>query len=148
MAQAENNERNITRKFIFFLPKIQVESTFVRQPKGLPIDFYNESWFQRLDNSQRKTMADCENLEFFLTPEDSLKPKSHPDQKISDKNHSKKYRDVVVKPYGLEEFDSEKSAEEDSEGGVSILKVQAQIVQGKKEIVFMHLENLHMKMTN
>ncbi|MBW0535607.1 hypothetical protein O181_075322, partial [Austropuccinia psidii MF-1] len=116
MVQAERNEGSITRKRTRCLPKIPIESTIVKPPKGLPIDFYSIKWFKKLEHSQKEAMADCNNVAFLLTPEECLKPKRHPDEKISDKNFSKKYRDIVVEPYELQEFESDESAKEESKG--------------------------------
>ncbi|MBW0505481.1 hypothetical protein O181_045196 [Austropuccinia psidii MF-1] len=116
MVQAERNEGNITCKQTHFLPKIPIESTIVKPPKGLPVDFYSIKWFKKLEHSQKEAMADCNNVAFLLTPQKFLKPKCHPDEKISDKNVSKKYRDIVVEPYELQEFGSDESAKEESKG--------------------------------
>ncbi|MBW0554080.1 hypothetical protein O181_093795 [Austropuccinia psidii MF-1] len=116
MGQAEKNEGNITRKRTCCLPKVPVEPQNVKPPKGLPIDFYSIKWFQMLSHSQKWIMADCNNVAFLLVPEEALKSKQHQDEKLSDKNFSKKYQDVVVEPYDLQEFESEPSDEEDDEG--------------------------------
>ncbi|MBW0463479.1 hypothetical protein O181_003194 [Austropuccinia psidii MF-1] len=63
-------------------------------------------------------MADCNNVSLLLTPEECLKHKRHPDEKIYDKNFSKKYRDIVVEPYNLKDFESDESAEEEREGKI------------------------------
>ncbi|MBW0565621.1 hypothetical protein O181_105336 [Austropuccinia psidii MF-1] len=116
MVQAERNEGNITRKRTRCLPKIPIESTIAKPPKGLPIDFYSIKWFKKLEHFQKEAMADCNNFTFLLTPEECLKPKHPPDEKISYENFSKKYRDIVVEPYELQEFESDESGKEESKG--------------------------------
>ncbi|MBW0518689.1 hypothetical protein O181_058404 [Austropuccinia psidii MF-1] len=116
MVQADRNEGNITHKRTCCLPKIPIKSTIVKPPKGLPIDLYSLKWFKKLEHSQKEAMADCNNVAFFLTPEEFLKPKCHPDEEISDENFSKKYRVIVVEPYELQEFESDENTKEENEG--------------------------------
>ncbi|MBW0481440.1 hypothetical protein O181_021155 [Austropuccinia psidii MF-1] len=116
MVQAERNEGNITSKRMHFLAKVPIESTIVKPPKGLPIDFYSIKRFKKLEDSQKEAMADCNNVPLLLTPEEFLKPKCHLDEKISDKYFSKKHSNIFIEPYELQEFESDESAEEESKG--------------------------------
>ncbi|MBW0548748.1 hypothetical protein O181_088463 [Austropuccinia psidii MF-1] len=112
MAQGKKNEGNIDCKHTCCLPKVPVESSIVRPPKGLPIYFYNIKWFKTLDHAQKQEMADSNCVAFFLTPEDCLKPKRHPNEKTSGKLFAKKYCDIVVETCELQEFEEEESGED------------------------------------
>ncbi|MBW0464803.1 hypothetical protein O181_004518 [Austropuccinia psidii MF-1] len=92
---------------------------YLDHQKACPLIFYNIKWFKTLDHVQKQQMADSYCVAFFLTPEDCLKPKRHPDEKISDKLFSKKYCDIVVEPYELQEFEEEESGEDSIDLGAA-----------------------------
>ncbi|MBW0484910.1 hypothetical protein O181_024625 [Austropuccinia psidii MF-1] len=66
-------------------------------------------------------MTDLNCVAFLLTPEDFLKPKRNPNEKLTDKLFAKKYCDIVVEPYELQEFEEEESGEDvDDEDSIDL----------------------------
>ncbi|MBW0536193.1 hypothetical protein O181_075908 [Austropuccinia psidii MF-1] len=96
-------------------PKITIMSTNVAPPKGLPIDFYNPKWFNKLSMLEKHRIADSDNVAFLPDPQDLLQAKRNPDEKLSDKQFNKKYRELVIGAYDLSETEEDAEEDKDSE---------------------------------
>ncbi|MBW0475916.1 hypothetical protein O181_015631 [Austropuccinia psidii MF-1] len=121
---AKKNRRRVRR-----LPKVPVESTYKAAPKGLPIDFYDPTWYHQLSLSQQSAIPNRTSLAFLPNANESLLPKSmrHPDEKLADSSFTRKYWEVSTEPYGLvgaesssEESTDEKGLSEDEAEGIDL----------------------------
>ncbi|MBW0482245.1 hypothetical protein O181_021960 [Austropuccinia psidii MF-1] len=103
------------------LPKIPIQSENCKPPKGLPADFYSLKWLKGLTNMEKRMTVDIKNVALLPNPKESLNPKKHPDESLSDKVFNKKYRDKVTKSYFIEE----ESVNEEVEDGDESIDLEA-----------------------
>lgn len=101
------------------LPKIPVPSEFKRAPKGLPINFYDPSWFNQVPFDQKRIIANSQQVAFLPNAALSLCPVRHPDEKLGDTQFTGKYRDILVEAYHLSDeeeggFDEEDGSDSDT----------------------------------
>lgn len=89
------------------LPKTPVKSEFTKAPKDLPLDFYKPLWFNKLLPGQKRVTANCSQVAFLPDASQSLKAKSHPDEKLGDNTFSGKYLEVLKQPYVISEDEEE-----------------------------------------
>jgi hypothetical protein len=98
---------------------------YPKAPKGLPIDFYNPTWFNEKLPAQRRVIADVENVTFLPNPDLSFKP-NQPDEKLNSKKFSEKHWEKATTAYDLDFLIENKSDSEpdnhndDSDYGGSI----------------------------
>ncbi|KNZ55679.1 hypothetical protein VP01_2613g3 [Puccinia sorghi] len=101
------------QRHIFRLPKEPIISKFKLSPKGLPIDFYKLQSYSLL----QQKIPNSDALAFLPNVKQSLLPKTwrHPHKKPSNKSFTRKYWEVLAKPYGIAggESDSTCEGEED-----------------------------------
>jgi hypothetical protein len=92
-------------------------STFTAAPKGLPIDFYDPSWYHKLVPAQQKTIPNTQVVAFLPDASQSLLPKKqrHPDEKLTDSSFTRKYWDILVEQYGLLGDDSSDESDDEEE---------------------------------
>ncbi|MBW0464127.1 hypothetical protein O181_003842 [Austropuccinia psidii MF-1] len=72
-------------------PRVPINSTNAELPRGLPIDFYSPKWFKDLSCIEQRSIVDSGSLAFLPNVKDSVQPKAHPNEKLSDKQFNKKY---------------------------------------------------------
>ncbi|EFP75508.1 uncharacterized protein PGTG_00839 [Puccinia graminis f. sp. tritici CRL 75-36-700-3] len=117
---AEQDPSSYRKRRVRKLPRQPVMSTFTAAPKGLPIDFYDPSWYHKLVPAQQKTIPNTQAVAFLPDASQSLLPKKqrHPDEKLTDSSFTRKYWDIVVEPYGLlgDESSDESDDEEEAQG--------------------------------
>ncbi|MBW0512290.1 hypothetical protein O181_052005 [Austropuccinia psidii MF-1] len=121
MDKYQRNMGLSSRMRVPVLPKIPIQSENCKPPKGLPADFYSLKWFKGLTNMEKRMTVDIKNVAFLLNTEESLNPKKHPDESLSDKVFNKKYRDEVTKSYVIEE----ESVNEEVEDGNETIDLEA-----------------------
>ncbi|KAA1066525.1 hypothetical protein PGT21_032751 [Puccinia graminis f. sp. tritici] len=115
MKKAAEQDPSSSRKHrICKLPKQPVLSSYTTAPKGLPIDFYDPSWYHQLVPAQQKTIPNTQAVAFLPDASQSLGPKKqrNPDEKLKDSSFTHKYWEIMVEPYGLL---GEDSSDEDSD---------------------------------
>ncbi|MBW0557884.1 hypothetical protein O181_097599 [Austropuccinia psidii MF-1] len=79
-------------------PSISIHS---HPPKGLPIDFYNPSWFNNCPPGQKTTVADAFNVAFLPDASQSIRGIQHPDERLNDQNFTEKYWEKCAEAYDL-----------------------------------------------
>ncbi|MBW0466216.1 hypothetical protein O181_005931 [Austropuccinia psidii MF-1] len=100
-------------------------TSFPKAPKGLPIDFYNPTWFNSNLPAQRRNLADIGSVAFVKDPRESLELKDY-SEKLGDRSFTHKNWDHATKKYNLDflamqETDSDdESSNEESDYGESI----------------------------
>ncbi|MBW0461849.1 hypothetical protein O181_001564 [Austropuccinia psidii MF-1] len=79
-------------------------------PKGLPIDFYSLSYYEK------KTFPDRKNIAFLPKAEDCMQAQRHPDEKLSDKQFNEKYRGPIKIIFVISEEGESTDEDEDNDG--------------------------------
>ncbi|MBW0573392.1 hypothetical protein O181_113107 [Austropuccinia psidii MF-1] len=79
-------------------PSISIHS---HPPKGLPIDFYNSSWFNNCPPGQKPTVEDSFNVAFLPDASQSIRDIQHPDERPNDQNFTEKYWEKCAESYDL-----------------------------------------------
>ncbi|KAG0139854.1 hypothetical protein CROQUDRAFT_54133, partial [Cronartium quercuum f. sp. fusiforme G11] len=91
MLKSKQLARRPDQKRTRLRPLCPQPSVFTKPPKGLPLDFYNVTWFnEALSNSQKQDIADIHLVMFLPDATHSLLGKAHPDEKLSDKKFTQK----------------------------------------------------------
>ncbi|MBW0588768.1 hypothetical protein O181_128483, partial [Austropuccinia psidii MF-1] len=109
------------------IPHEPLKSVGTRVPKGLPIDFYDPSWFNSRSAGQKTITADAFNVAFLPDASQSLRGAQHPDERLGDRKFTDKYWDILIEPYDIsheipneEELDeTDEETYDDSEVGSS-----------------------------
>ncbi|MBW0470697.1 hypothetical protein O181_010412 [Austropuccinia psidii MF-1] len=83
------------------IPHEPLKSVGTRVPKGLPIGFYNPSWFNSRSAGQKKITADAFNVAFLPNASQSLRGAQHPYKRLGDRKFTNKYWDQLIKPYDI-----------------------------------------------
>ncbi|MBW0526523.1 hypothetical protein O181_066238 [Austropuccinia psidii MF-1] len=77
---------------------------------------------------------DVHSVAFLPNPEESLMPKHHPNEQLSDKKFNKKYQEMVIKAYELApEESSSLEEEEDNDENESIDLEAPSVCEGNEE---------------
>ncbi|MBW0501221.1 hypothetical protein O181_040936 [Austropuccinia psidii MF-1] len=84
-------------------PRVPINSTNAAPPRGLPIDFYSPTWFKGLRHIEQCSIVDPGSVAFLPNVKDSVQPKPHPDETLSDKQFNKKYHEEVLTEYDIQE---------------------------------------------
>ncbi|MBW0470531.1 hypothetical protein O181_010246 [Austropuccinia psidii MF-1] len=117
MAESERASGTVSRRRERCLPKVPIASKNTQPPKGLPLDFYSIKWFKSLDQNQRRNIPNIHKVAFLPNPEESLLPKRNDNEKIPDKNFTRKYYDIISDDYNIEEMsESNDECSEESNG--------------------------------
>ncbi|MBW0557276.1 hypothetical protein O181_096991 [Austropuccinia psidii MF-1] len=88
--KAERIEQKRSRgrnRIVMDSPSISIHS---QPPKGLPIDFYNPSWFNNCPPGQKTTVADSLNIAFLPDVSQSICGIQNPDKRLNDQNFTEK----------------------------------------------------------
>ncbi|MBW0472341.1 hypothetical protein O181_012056 [Austropuccinia psidii MF-1] len=70
-------------------------------PNKLPIDFYNPDWFNNYKAGQKRQFSDVHQVALFPDASKCLFVKQHPDERLSNKQFTQKYRDQILEPYNI-----------------------------------------------
>ncbi|KAA1137645.1 hypothetical protein PGTUg99_017935 [Puccinia graminis f. sp. tritici] len=121
MLQADELDRKRVQRRKRVVPPTVRESIFPRPPKGLPLDFYDPTWFNNLLTQQRIEVADTRQVAFLPDAAQSLMGKQIPSEKLTDKQFTAKFFDTLAAPYDLtheieNEDDDENETEEEDNG--------------------------------
>ncbi|MBW0506906.1 hypothetical protein O181_046621 [Austropuccinia psidii MF-1] len=107
------------------IPDEPLKSVCTRVPKGLPINFYDPSWFNSRSAGQKTLISDAFNIAFLPDASQSLRGIQHPNERLGDNKFTDKYWDQVIDGYDIsheipdEELETEsevESAKEESNG--------------------------------
>ncbi|MBW0592535.1 hypothetical protein O181_132250 [Austropuccinia psidii MF-1] len=79
-------------------PSISIHS---HPPKGLPIHFYDPSWFNNCPPGQKTTIADSFNVAFLPDASQSIRGIQHPDERLNDQSFTEKYWEECAESYDL-----------------------------------------------
>ncbi|MBW0587812.1 hypothetical protein O181_127527 [Austropuccinia psidii MF-1] len=99
--KAERIEQKRSRgrkRIVVDSPSISIHS---HPPKGLPIDFYDPSWFNNCPPGQKTTVADSFNIAFLPDASQSILGIQHPDERLNDQNFTEKYWEKCAEYYDL-----------------------------------------------
>ncbi|MBW0535598.1 hypothetical protein O181_075313 [Austropuccinia psidii MF-1] len=98
-------------------PSISIHS---HPPKGLPIDFYNLSWFNNFPPGQKTTVADSFNVAFFSDASQSVCGIQHPDERLNNQNLTEKYWGKCAESYELSHEIAREDKDLESDGSAII----------------------------
>ncbi|MBW0575620.1 hypothetical protein O181_115335 [Austropuccinia psidii MF-1] len=76
-------------------------STNSQPPKGLPIDFYDPTWFNNCPVGKKTILADAFKVAFLPNASQSIRGVQHPDERLSDRNFTEKYWEINTEKYDL-----------------------------------------------
>ncbi|MBW0581397.1 hypothetical protein O181_121112 [Austropuccinia psidii MF-1] len=84
-----------------YVPAVPAKSICTQVPKGLPIDFYDPTWFNSRPPGQKTVISDYLNVAFLPDSLASIWGIQHTDEKLSDRKFTGKYWDKVIGPYDI-----------------------------------------------
>ncbi|KAH9808331.1 hypothetical protein DFH28DRAFT_910343 [Melampsora americana] len=115
------------------LPVVPQPSIFTKVPVNQSIDFYNPLWFKSLNPGQRRLIPNSNKVTFLPDASQSLLPKPHPDELLSDKAFNAKYLDILSEPYRVDgDSDSEDESNTDSSEGSENLDTAEILTDGNE----------------
>ncbi|MBW0539279.1 hypothetical protein O181_078994 [Austropuccinia psidii MF-1] len=125
--KSEQNSGKTSSRRERIIPHEALKSVGTRVPKGLPIDFYDPSWFNSGSAGQKTIPANSFNVSFLPNASQSLRGAQHPDERLGDRKFTNKYWDQLIEPYDIshkipneEELDeTDEETYDDSEVGLS-----------------------------
>ncbi|MBW0492138.1 hypothetical protein O181_031853 [Austropuccinia psidii MF-1] len=102
-----------------FRPQVPIVSTLHHIPKGVPIDFYNPEYFNRLQPAQKWAAANSSQVAFLPKKEYNIDRMPNPDEQMQDSAFFQKYWPKLASKYDLShqielsDSESENGAEEE-----------------------------------
>lgn len=120
MTRAQAGTGHQSQKRTRRVPRDPVPSTFTLEPTGLPLDFYDPTYFNALSTNDQLSKVNVNKVIFLPKAEKSLfpHPHTHPDEKLSDSRFNKEYYNVISKQYIIKSLisSSESDSSETEEG--------------------------------
>ncbi|MBW0589244.1 hypothetical protein O181_128959 [Austropuccinia psidii MF-1] len=106
------------------IPHEPLKSVGTRVPKGLPIHFYNPSWFNSHSAGQKTITADAFNVAFLPDASKSLRGAQHPDERLGDRKFTDRFWDKLIGPYNIShEIPNEEELDETDEETYDVSEV-------------------------
>ncbi|MBW0564305.1 hypothetical protein O181_104020 [Austropuccinia psidii MF-1] len=98
-------------------PKLPHILEFKTSPKELPIDFYNEKWFNQLPPVERCSAADTSQVTFIPENQAPTNGTPHPEEHLRDSAFTKMYWETLTTEYDLSHKieDSDSSSDEEDQ---------------------------------
>ncbi|MBW0460809.1 hypothetical protein O181_000524 [Austropuccinia psidii MF-1] len=85
ISKAKKDNGKISNQREHLIPDEPFKSVCTRVPKGLPISFYDLSWFNSCSARQRTLTDDAFNIAFIPDASQSLRGIQHPDERLANK---------------------------------------------------------------
>ncbi|MBW0581405.1 hypothetical protein O181_121120 [Austropuccinia psidii MF-1] len=101
ISKAEKDNGKTSNRRERLIPDEPLKSVCTRVPKGLPIDFYDPSWFNSRSAGHKTLIADAFNIAFLPDASQSLRGIQHPNERLGDKKFTDKYWDQVIDRYDI-----------------------------------------------
>ncbi|MBW0495793.1 hypothetical protein O181_035508 [Austropuccinia psidii MF-1] len=99
--KAESHNRKTSNQHHRLVPNKPVTSIYNQVPRGLPIDFYDPSWFNSHTDGQKTLTADSFDFAFIPDESESLRGIQHPNERLGHRNFTENYWDQLIEPYDI-----------------------------------------------
>ncbi|KAG0149372.1 hypothetical protein CROQUDRAFT_89186 [Cronartium quercuum f. sp. fusiforme G11] len=112
---AHSNDEDIPE-----LPKVPIISTFTKALNDFPINFYDPTWFNNLQPSQKCLVANENQVAFLPDASKLLLPVCHPDEKLGNRAFTAKYLNILREPYEIITAEDKVALQEDEQSSESL----------------------------
>ncbi|MBW0460867.1 hypothetical protein O181_000582 [Austropuccinia psidii MF-1] len=109
MAEYYRHMGIVSHMHVHVQPRVPINSTNAAPPRGLPIDFYSPKCLKGLSRIEQRSIVHSGGVAFLPNAKDSVQPKPHPDEKLSNKQFNKKYHEEVLTEYDIQESEESHS---------------------------------------